>query len=215
MKWLLLPVTIALTGSFVAVAYTAPSQLLGRRDFGLITGSIIALSQPAPAFAGSGSSAYAGRSPASNAERRKSYQERVAADVRDFIRLGAAISNGETDGGAWINFYITLPRKEPDAVGRIYGALLDFRGLPAGREFEGGDGLLLASSFTKPGKPPGNSPAVKSFNKLSKSFEPIEVAGKKGDAVKAKTEWENASALLSQYLADVNMPASLADPLYK
>ena len=57
----------------------------------------------ANAFDGSGSSAYAGRTPASKAELKKSYQSRVVADVKDFKALGDAIqSKGETDGEAWL-----------------------------------------------------------------------------------------------------------------
>ena len=54
-----------------------------------------AVAAPALAFDGQGSSAYAGRTPQSKLELRKSYQERVAADVRDFRNLGAAIKAGE------------------------------------------------------------------------------------------------------------------------
>ena len=169
------------------------------------------------AFDGSGSSASPGYSPATKAEQKKRYQERVVADVKDFLALGEAISKGETEGPAWVNFFITFQRREPDAVGRTYAALVDLRGLPTKKanEFEGGDGLLLANTYTKAGKPPDNTPAVKSFLKLSKTFDAIEVAGKKGDAAKAKQAWEATSGLLSQYLADVELPANLEDPIYK
>jgi hypothetical protein len=169
------------------------------------------------AFDGKGSSVSSGYNPATKAEQKKRYKERIAADVRDFLVLGKAIRAGETSGKEWVNFFITYQRREPDEVGRTYAALADLRGLPTKKanEFEGGDGLLLANTFTKAGKPPDNTPAVKSFLKLSKSFDAIEVAGKKGDPTKAKQAWEATSVLLSQYLSDVEMPSSLDDPLYK
>jgi hypothetical protein len=43
-------------------------------------------------------------------------------------------------------------------------------------EYEGGDGLLLANTFTKAGKPPDNTPAMKAFVKLAKTFDAIEAA---------------------------------------
>lgn len=108
------------------------------------------------AFDGSGSSAYAGKNPATKAELRRQYQERVAADARDFNTLGKAIKAGETEGTAWVSFFIQFQRREPDALGRTYAALVDLRGIRVKRdEFEGGDGLLLANTFTKAGKPPG------------------------------------------------------------
>lgn len=114
------------------------------------------LPSKALAFDGSGSSAYAGRSPATKAELKRGYQERVAADARDFNSLGKAIRNGETEGSAWVNFFIQFQRREPDSIGRTYAALVDLRGIRIKKEeFEGGDGMLLANTFTKAGKPPG------------------------------------------------------------
>ena len=83
--------------------------------------------------------------------------ERVTADVKDFNALGKAIDEGNTDGPAWVNFFITYQRREPDQFGRTYAALADVRGIPTKKrnEYEGGDGLLLANTFTKSGKPPG------------------------------------------------------------
>ena len=81
-------------------------------------------------------------------------------------------------------------------------------------EFEGGDGMLLANTFTKAGKPPDNTPAVKSFKKLSLGFDGIEAAGKQGDAKKAMAEWNKTKSLLETFLADVEMLSSLADPIY-
>jgi hypothetical protein len=173
--------------------------------------------QPAVAFDGSGSSAYAGRSPATKAEAKKAYQVRVAADVCDFKALGKAIANKETQGPAWVSFFIQFQRREPDDVGRTYAALVDLRGLPTKKknEYEGGDGALLANTFTKQGKPPDNTPAVKAFVKLAKTFDAIEAAGKQGDAVKAKAAWDAASVLFSDYLGSVEMPSSLDDALYQ
>lgn len=203
-------------------AATAPSS---RRDVlqsaaAAFAASFVVLlgdAAPAVAFDGSGSSAYAGRSPATKAELKAQYKARVVADVRDFVTLGKAIDNGEVEGKAWINFFITAQRREPDAVGRTYAALVDLRGLPTKKanEFEGGDGLLLANTFTKQGKPPDNTPAVRSFLKLSKTFDTIEAAGKSGNAAKAKQEWEKTKALLEAYLVDVEMPGSIQDPLYQ
>lgn len=97
----------------------------------------------------------------------------------------------------------------------LYVALADLRGLRIKKEeFEGGDGLLLANTFTKAGKPPDNTPAVKSFRKLSQSFDAIESAGKQGDAKKALVAWEKTKILFEAFLADVEMPSSLEDPIY-
>ena len=74
---------------------------------------------------------------------------------------------------------------------------------------------MLASTFTKKGKPPENTPAVKSFAVLSKAFDPIKAAGAKKDAGKAKASWEKAAALFSKYLEDVELPADLNDPIYQ
>ncbi|KAG7347694.1 hypothetical protein IV203_016399 [Nitzschia inconspicua] len=184
--------------------------------FGSLIGTSF-VSSPAAAFDGSGSSAYAGRSPATKAELKKQYKERVVADVKDFVVLGKAIDQGETEGRAWINFFITAQRREPDAVGRTYAALVDLRGLPTKKasEYEGGDGLLLANTFTKAGKPPDNTPAVRSFLKVSKTFDAIEAAGKSGNASKAKEEWAKSKTLLEAYLVDVELPGSISDPLYQ
>ena len=183
---------------------------------GISAASITTSPLPSLAFDGTGSSAYAGRTPATKAELKKAYRSRVVADVKDFMVLGKAISAGETEGPAWVNFFITFQRREPDAVGRTYAALVDLRGLPTKKanEYEGGDGLLLANTYTKAGKPPDNTPAVKSFLKLSKTFDAIEAAGKNGNASKAKEEWTKTSALLSQYLTDVELPGDLSDPIY-
>jgi hypothetical protein len=224
----------------VAFAYTtntnrntntpSKSPIVSRRDaFGLFTAAttwsaagwiaISLTSSPEPALAFEGSSASPGRSPASKAALKKGWQDRVVADVQDFNALGAAIAAGELDAQSapWLNFFVLQQRREPDAVGRVYGALVDFRGLPTANPqvYQGGDGFLLANAFTKKGKPPENTPAVKSFSKLTKTFDPIQAAAQKGDAGKAKAEWTKASALLSQYLVDVELPGDLNDPLYQ
>lgn len=195
---------------------------LDRRDllkgFGAAAGVslLIGSSQSAFAFDGSGASVAAGYSPVTKAEKKKKFQERVVADVKDFNVLGKAIEKGETQGSAWVNFFILFQRREPDSVGRTYAALADLRGLPTKKknEFEGGDGLLLANTFTKSGKPPDNTPAVKSFVKVSKSFDAIEAAGKAGDVGAAKKAWAATRELLSQYLSDVELPGDLKDPIY-
>jgi hypothetical protein len=186
-------------------------------SFGFLASSSVA-APSALAFDGTGSSAYSGRSPATKAELKRQYKDRVVADVKDFIILGKAIDNGELEGRAWINFFITAQRREPDEVGRTYAALVDLRGLPTKKanEFEGGDGLLLANTFTKAGKPPDNTPAVRSFLKLIKTFDAIEKSGgRSGDAVKAKNAYLKTKELLEAYLADVELPGSLQDPLYQ
>ena len=219
-------------GAYSSSRPPAPRTAMSRRDIGRLvvsgaTFGVVATAtsdlkqlrpQPAIAFDGSGTSAYSGRGPATKEELRKSYQDRIVADVRDFNKLGAAISKGETDGGAWINFFIEMQRREPDSVGRTYAALADLRGLPVNKkrdEFQGGDGFLLANTFTKQGKPPDNTPAVQKFKALVPAFDPIELAGKNGDAKKAKVAFDKASALLSDYLASVGLPASLDDPIYQ
>eukprot|EP00980_Cylindrotheca_fusiformis_P022276 scaffold9175_cov67-Cylindrotheca_fusiformis.AAC.1 len=199
------------------------SSSIHRRQFMTAFGTSATIStlltyspQVVRAFDGSGSSAYSGRSPATKAELKRQYRERVVADVRDFNALGDAIRNGETEGKAWVNFFIQFQRREPDSVGRTYAALVDLRGIRIKKEeFEGGDGMLLANTFTKSGKPPDNTPAVKSFKKLSPSFDAIEAAGKNGDAKQALAAWEKTKALLEAFLADVELPSSINDPIYK
>jgi hypothetical protein len=167
--------------------------------------------QPTVAFDGTGSSAYSGKNPTTKAALVKSYKARIAANVRDFNALGAAISNGETEGNEWVSFFIQYPRREPDDVGRTYAALADLIGTIEG----GGCGYLLATSFGKPNKPPDNVPAVKTYNALSKAFAPIQSAGLSGDAKKALKEFQKTKALFSDFLLQVEMPASLDDPLYQ
>lgn len=164
------------------------------------------------AFEGQGSTSYSGRTPATQVAKAKSYRDRIAADVRDFNSLGAAIDRGETSGGAWVAFFIQYQRREPDSVGRTYAAQVDLTGLEGGG---GGAGLLLASTFAKPNKPPDNLPQYKKYSILAKTLEPIKNAGKAGDAAKAKKEWTKASVALSEYLDAVAMPSDLSDPLYK
>lgn len=213
---------VAFTG--VVTAYVPQ---VSRRDYfgkifttvGSTTGAFVVSSSPAFAFEGSGSSAYAGKSPTTKAALRKNYQDRVAADVKDFNTLGKAIAKGEfgDESDAWFFFFTDKPRKNADEVGRIYAALLDLRGLPTKNPkfFEGGDGLLLANTFVKQGKPPDNSPAYKSFTALSPLFDVLRNAGeKKKDAAATKAAWDKTAAALSQYLADVDMPGDLSDPLY-
>ena len=170
---------------------------------------------PSLAFDGSGSSAYSGKNPQSVLERRKTYQARVIQDAKDFNRLGAAIARGETDGDAWVFVFSPFERREPDASGRTLAAVPDLIGHVEGREFVGGCGYLLASSFTKAGKPPETTPAVKSYTALSKMFDPIKAAGTLGDAGKAKGAFEKAAPLFAKYLEDVGLPGDFSDPLYR
>ena len=73
----------------------------------------------------------------------------------------------------------------------------------------------MIDATTNLGKPPSNTAGVKSFTKLSKTFDAIEIAGKQGDVTKAKNSWLITSELLSQYLADVELPSDINDPLYQ
>lgn len=209
----LLPLIISLTLG-VCSGYTPcrPS----RRDVLTSSGSFAAIAaafaaQPSVAFEGTGSSAYSGKNPTTKAALVKSYKARIAADVRDFNALGAAISRGESEGNEWVSFFIQYPRREPDEVGRTYAAQADLIGTIEG----GGCGYLLATSFGKPNKPPDNVPAVKTYNALSKAFSPIQFAGSSGDAKKALKEFQKTKVLLSDFLLQVEMPASLDDPLYQ
>ena len=173
------------------------------------------VSSPSLAFDGSGSSAYSGKNPQSVLERKKAYQARVVQDAKDFNRLGAAIARGETEGDPWAFVFFPFERREPDAAGRTFAAVPDLIGHVEGRELVGGCGYLLASSFTRAGKPPETTPAVKSFTALSKMFDPIKAAGAKGDAGKAKAAFGKAAPLFAKYLEDVGLPGDLSDPLYR
>ena len=101
------------------------------------------------AFDGSGSNAYSGKGVTSKADLKKSYQRRVVADIKDLKRLGVAIQKGETEGDAWVDFFIPYQRREPDSSGRTYAAFVDL----VGNKELSGCGTLLAASFAKPGKP--------------------------------------------------------------
>ena len=179
--------------------------------------ALLSATSPSPslAFDGSGSSAYSGKNPQSVLERKKAYQARVVQDAKDFNRLGAAIARGETEGDPWAFVFFPFERREPDAAGRTFAAVPDLIGHVEGRELVGGCGYLLASSFTRAGKPPETTPAVKSFTALSKMFDPIKAAGAKGDAGKAKAAFGKAAPLFAKYLEDVGLPGDLADPLYR
>jgi hypothetical protein len=172
---------------------------------------VVALPPLAQAFDGKGASSYSGRTPLAAATKAKGYRDRIAADVKDFKTLGEAIDRGETEGKAWVGFFITYQRREPDAVGRTYAAQIDL----VGADRSGGAGLLLVNTFAKPNKPPDNLPQYKKYTALTKTLGPIEAAGKAGDAAKAKKAWSKAAETLSEYLASVDMPAELSDPLYR
>ena len=179
--------------------------------------ALLSATSPSPslAFDGSGSSAYSGKNPQSVLERKKAYQARVVQDAKDFNRLGAAIARGETEGDPWAFVFFPFERREPDAAGRTFAAVPDLIGHVEGRELVGGCGYLLASSFTRAGKPPETTPAVKSFTALSKMFDPIKQAGVKGDAGKAQAAFGKAAPLFAKYLEDVGLPGDLSDPLYR
>ena len=178
----------------------------------LVASVLVTPKNPVFAFDGQGSSSYSGRTPSTLAAKAKAYRDRIAADVKDFNSLGAAIDRGETSGDAWIAFFTQYQRREADSVGRMYAAQVDLTGL---NNSGGGAGLLLSTTYAKPNKPPDNLPQFKKYNALAKTLEPIKNAGKTGDVAKAKQEWIKASGTLSEYLEAVDMPSNLSDPLYK
>jgi len=49
---------------------------------------------------------------------------------------------------------------------------------------------------------------------LQKTFDPIKAAGAKGDVAKAKAAWGKAKDALEEYLAEVELPPSISDPIY-
>ncbi|KAL7479369.1 hypothetical protein ACHAW6_005101 [Cyclotella cf. meneghiniana] len=165
--------------------------------------------KPALAFDGSGSSVYSGKGATSKADLKKSYQRRVVADVRDFKRLGEAVQKGETEGDAWVDFFIEYQRREPDSAGRTYAALVDL----VGNKELSGCGILLAASFAKPGKPSEGLPSVKKYSAMAKMFDPIKAAGQKGDVSKAKDAYKKASDAVEAYLEAIELPP-LTDALY-
>ena len=149
-------VLLVLVGLSSAYIVPKPSIVSSRKAFIKTCGAVIAPSlafnvtpQKSGAFDGSGSNAYSGKGVTSKSDLKKSYQRRVIADVRDFKKLGAAIGNGETDGDAWVNFFIPYQRREPDSSGRAYAAFV----VLVGNKELSGCGILLAASFAKPGKP--------------------------------------------------------------
>lgn len=186
------------------------SNVYGTLAFIATSSTITIIPSSCEAFDGSGSSAYSGKNAASKADLKKSYQKRIIADVRDFVILGNAISEGKVDGIAWVNFFIEFQRREADESGRTYAALVDL----VGSKDLSGCGILLASSYGKPGKPAESLPTVKKYNAMAKSFDSIKAAGKKGDLAKAKSSWMKASEVLSEFLESVELPSSLKDPIY-
>ena len=203
----LLLATTTTTG--LVAAFSAPSPV--RRS--LLAAPLVVVAAPttnAQAFDGSGASAFSGRNVLSTAAKAKGYRERIAADVKDFNALGAAIDKGETEGKAWVDVFITFQRREPDEAGRTYAAQIDF----LGAERSGGAGLLLVNTYCKPNKPPDNLPQYKKYTQMAKTFDAIEKAGKAADASKAKAAWLKAAAALSEYLESVEMPGDLSNALY-
>ena len=203
--------------ALLLLAATTQALRLTTRRSVIAAPAAAAVAAPALAFDGQGSSAYAGRTPQSKLELRKSYQERVVADVRDFKNLGAAIKAGDLDGDAFFFFFTPQPRSRPDGAGRTYAALADLVGHPNDNNpkvLEGGCGYLLAASFAKAGKPPDNAPAVKAYASLAKTLDPIRAAAKKKAPDAAAKAYDAASAALGDYLAEVELPG-IADPRYK
>ena len=200
---------IALIGHRCQALTPSLGKQTSRRAF--VASSVFLPPAIANAFDGSGSSSYSGRTPLEKAAKAKGYKDRIIADVKDFNRLGAAIGKGETDGDAWVAFFIPYQRREPDSVGRTYAALLDLIGV----EKSGGSALLLAATFAKPNKPPQNLPQFKKSEALVKNFDGIRAAGQAGDVPKAAKEYGKAAAVLSEYLEAVELPGDLKDALYQ
>jgi len=202
--------------SVTSTSTSRTSRTSSRKDFlnqiriAAATGLTLSPVSAASAFDGQGSSVYSGRTPSSKAELKRSYQARVVQDVKDFVQLGQAIENSQLEGDAWTRFFIPYQRREPDAVGRTYAALLDLVG---NKEFSG-CGILLANTFAKPGKPPDNTPSVKAYNAMAKTFEPIQIAKKNDDLKKVKVAYDKAATLLNEYLASVDLPP-LTDVTYQ
>lgn len=204
---------IVFNGLSLASAYTTSRKAFIKTCTTVVPAAVAlqatVATKPAQAFDGQGSSVYSGKGIASKAELKKSYQTRVVADAKDFKRLGAAIEKGETEGDAWVNFFIEYQRREPDAAGRTYAALVDL----VGNKDTSGCGTLLATSFAKAGKPSEGLPSVKKYNAMAKSFDLIKVAGQKGDLSKAKTTYGKAIDALQAYLEAVELPP-LSDSIY-
>lgn len=179
----------------------------------LLTLTVATTTSPSLAFDGSGSTA-AGKT-LNRSALKKSYSDRIVADVRDFNALGAAVARGELEGKAWINFFIPFKRREPDEYGRIYAAFSDLVGTG---DTGGGCGLLYVGTLVKPGKPSEGTAAFKKFTVLSKLFGPIEAAagkdGKGGSVEKAKAAWGKAAGAFEEFLGATELPGSLSDPIY-
>jgi hypothetical protein len=201
---------IAIAEAYNVHVPTSRKAFLNKIRIAVTTSFTVSSASAASAFDGQGSSAYSGRTPSSKAELKRSYQARVIQDVKDFVQLGQAIDNSQLEGDAWVRFFITYQRREPDAVGRTYAALLDLVG---NKEFSG-CGILLANTFSKPGKPPDNTPSVKAYNSMAKAFESIQIAKKNDDLKKAKLAYDKAATLLNNYLVSVELPP-LTDVMYQ
>lgn len=178
---------LVLLAAHLSVAVPLRSQNGRNRPPNIATAAAAVLVGPLPARAYSGSGASAtGQGQGTVATRlqlRKSYQLRVAADVRDFNSLGESLARGESvdKSGAWVYFFSQYERREADEFGRKCTALADLNGHKGeGRELEGGCGFLLAATFSKAGNPPDNTPAVRSYIALIEAFDPIQKAGEKG-----------------------------------
>jgi hypothetical protein len=162
---------------------TALSGLHTRRAFVTTsTNAIFLVPAMATAFDGTGSSAYSGRTPLEKASKAKSYRDRIVADVRDFNKLGASIAKSEVDGDAWVGFFIPYQRREPDAVGRTYAALLDLVGV----EKSGGAALLLATPIPNPINLPTIFHSTKSMKLFSRILMPSRPLAKLGTLAKPK-----------------------------
>ena len=201
--------SLTLVSAIAGCAAFSTPQHPSRRA--VLAAPLVVVAAPALAFDGSGASSYSGRTQLSTATKAKGFRDRIAADVKDFNALGAAIAAGDTEGKSWVDFFIEYQRREPDAVGRTYAAQIDL----LGADRSGGAALLLVNTYLKPNKPPDNLPQFKKYGAFAKTIEPIKLAGKAGDLDKAKKAFSKAAEALSAYLESVEMPADLSDPLYK
>ena len=199
-------VATACCGGCLAFSVNSPM----RRSMLATPALVVVRPRISQAFDGSGTSAYSGRNLLDKATKIKGYKDRIAADVRDFNALGAAIDRGELEGSEWLSVFTQYQRREADPVGRTYAAEIDL----IGGDRSGGAALLLVNTFAKPNKPPDNLPQYKKYRALTNTFEPINAAAKTGDPAKAKKAWLKAAEALSAYLESVEMPSDLSDPSY-
>ena len=120
----------------------------------------------------------------------------MAAGVYKFNTLSAFLRSTATETSMVNlkepeNFFNPYQQKVSNEVGGTQTALENRRGhfVKGSRKLEGGGEYLLLDTFSKQGTPPNNVPSVKSKYALLGLFNPIQMAGKMGDLMKARMEW--------------------------